>query len=111
MCVMLLIEHDLEFISFTVGCTGSSIKVYSCQNATLLEITGHGLIISTLFSSGNKMSFDSSSTTDTKTTQGAVGHRGSFPELFGSRSEVMSQTVFFFFKVKFIFLAHLELLL
>ena len=39
MSVKLLTEHQLEFLSLKVGCTGSSIHVYSCQNATLLEIT------------------------------------------------------------------------
>ena len=40
MMVKLLIEHHLEFLSLKGGCTGSS--VYTCQKATLLEITSHG---------------------------------------------------------------------
>ena len=40
MTVKLLSQHHLEFRSLTRGYTGSS---ESCQNATLLEITGHGL--------------------------------------------------------------------
>ena len=44
MSVKLLTEHHLEFISLTGGCT------YSCQNATLLEITCHSsLAIVTFF--------------------------------------------------------------
>ena len=39
MTAMLLIEHHLEFLSLKGDCT------YSCQNATLLEISFHGSII------------------------------------------------------------------
>ena len=39
MIVWLLTEHYLEFLSLKGGCRGSS--VYTCQNATLLEITYH----------------------------------------------------------------------
>ena len=41
MNMKLLTEHHLEFLSFKGGCTGSS-EIYTCQNATLLEITCHG---------------------------------------------------------------------
>ena len=40
MIVKLLTEHHLEFLSLKGGCRGSS--EYTCQNATLLEITCHG---------------------------------------------------------------------
>ena len=40
MTVKLLTEHHLEFLSLIGGYTGSS--VYTCQNATLLEITSCG---------------------------------------------------------------------
>ena len=43
MTLKLLTEQHLEFLSLKGGCTGSS--VYSCQNATLLEITCHGSIL------------------------------------------------------------------
>ena len=46
MSVKLLTEHHLEFLSLKGGDTGSS--EYTCQNATLLEITCHG---SNVFSS------------------------------------------------------------
>ena len=39
MTVKLLIEQHLVFLCLIVGCTGS---VYTCQNATLLEITCRG---------------------------------------------------------------------
>ena len=42
MNVKLLTEHYLEFLSSKGGCTGSSKSIYTCQNATLLEITRHG---------------------------------------------------------------------
>ena len=43
MSVKLLTEHPLEFLSLKRGCTGLSESwVYTCQNATLLEITCHG---------------------------------------------------------------------
>ena len=43
MTVKLLTEHRLEFLSLKEGCTGSTgSTVYTCQNATLLEITCHG---------------------------------------------------------------------
>ena len=42
MIAKLLTEHHLEFLSFKGGCTGSSVP-NTCQNATLLEITCHGL--------------------------------------------------------------------
>ena len=51
MSVKLLNEHHLEFQSLTGDCSGSS--VYTCQIATLLEITCHGsflLVFSQLFS-------------------------------------------------------------
>ena len=44
MTVKLLTEHHLEFLSFKEGCTGSYKSRDTCQNATLLEITCHGLI-------------------------------------------------------------------
>ena len=40
MTVQLLTEHILEFLSLKGSCTGSS--EYSCQNATMLEISCHG---------------------------------------------------------------------
>ena len=40
MTVRLLSEHHLEFLSLKGGCT-----VYSCQNATMLEITCRGSLI------------------------------------------------------------------
>ena len=40
MSVKLLTVHNLEFLSFKGGCTGSS--ECSCPNATLLEMTCHG---------------------------------------------------------------------
>ena len=39
MIVKLLIEHHLEFLRLTGGCTGSSES--TCQNTILLEITCH----------------------------------------------------------------------
>ena len=39
MSVKLLTEHNLELLGLTGGFTGSSESVYTCQNATLLEIT------------------------------------------------------------------------
>ena len=39
MSVKLLTEQYLEFLSLKEGCTGSSVRVYPCQNATLLEIS------------------------------------------------------------------------
>ena len=41
MTAKLLTEHHLEFLSLKRVCTGSS-ESYTCQNATLLEITCHG---------------------------------------------------------------------
>ena len=41
MIVKLLTEHHLEFLSLKGGCRGS-VRVYTCQNATLLEIICHG---------------------------------------------------------------------
>ena len=41
MSVKLLTEHHLDFPSLKGGCTGSS-ESYTCQNATLLEITCRG---------------------------------------------------------------------
>ena len=49
MVVKLLTEHHLEFLSLLGGCTGSSEYVYSCQNATLLEITCRGSFIFVMF--------------------------------------------------------------
>ena len=40
MIVKLLTDHHLEFLSFKGGCT--DLRVYTCQNVTLLEITCHG---------------------------------------------------------------------
>ena len=43
--VKLLTEHNLKILSLKRGCTGSSesgVRVYTCQNATLLEITCQG---------------------------------------------------------------------
>ena len=37
MSVKLLTEHHFEFLSLKGGCTG--LSEYSCQNATLMEIT------------------------------------------------------------------------
>ena len=37
MSVKLLNKHHLEFLRITGGCTG--VRVYTCQNAILLEIT------------------------------------------------------------------------
>ena len=45
----LLTEHHLEFLSLIGGCTGSSEYVYSCQNATLLEITCRGSFTFVMF--------------------------------------------------------------
>ena len=39
MILRLLTEHHLEFLSLKEGCKGS--PEYTCQNATLLEITCH----------------------------------------------------------------------
>ena len=44
MTVKLLTEQNLESLSLTGGCTGSSEST-QCQNATLLEITCHGSIM------------------------------------------------------------------
>ena len=44
MSVKLLTEHHFEFLSVKGGCTGSS-EPTSCQNATLLEITGQGSLV------------------------------------------------------------------
>ena len=44
MTVKLLTEQNLESLSLTGGCTGSS-KSTQCQNATLMEITCRGSII------------------------------------------------------------------
>ena len=41
MSVKLLTEHHFGFQSLKGGCTGLS-ESYTCQNATLLEITCHG---------------------------------------------------------------------
>ena len=41
MVVKLLTEHDLEFLSLKVGCTGSS-KALLVAHTTLLEITCRG---------------------------------------------------------------------
>ena len=47
MIVKLRTEHHLEFLSLKGGCTGSSesTRVYTCQNATLLEISCTGSIL------------------------------------------------------------------
>ena len=45
MSVALLTEHHLEPLSLKGGCTGSCHGVYTCQNATLLEITYSGSIV------------------------------------------------------------------
>ena len=45
MCVKLLAEHLLEVLSLKGGCTCSSES--TLENATLLEITCHGSIVST----------------------------------------------------------------
>ena len=42
MTVKLLTENHLEFLSLKGGCTGSFVWVYTCQNATLLEIICQG---------------------------------------------------------------------
>ena len=42
MIVKLLTEHYLEFLGLKGGCRGSFVRVYTCQNATLLEITCTG---------------------------------------------------------------------
>ena len=44
MNIKLLTEHHLEFLSCKGGCTGSSES--TLPNATLLEITCHGSILS-----------------------------------------------------------------
>ena len=43
--VNLLIEYHLEFLSLKGGFTGSSESIYTCQNATLFEITCHGSFV------------------------------------------------------------------
>ena len=52
MSVKQLTENDLEFLSLTGGCTGSSFN--TCQNATLLEIACRGSYIKYIYS----VSFD-----------------------------------------------------
>ena len=46
MIVKLLTEHHLEFLSLKGGCRGLSesthVRIYTCQNATLLEISCTG---------------------------------------------------------------------
>ena len=51
MIVKLLTEHHLEFLSLKGGCMDLS-RVYTCQNATLLEIscTGSNIILYILLS-------------------------------------------------------------
>ena len=39
----LLTEFHFEFLNVKGGCIGSSVLGYTCQNATLLEITCHSL--------------------------------------------------------------------
>ena len=46
MSLKLLIEHHLEFLSLNGGYVQAHLSLYTCQNATLFEITCHGLIIS-----------------------------------------------------------------
>ena len=49
MIVKLLNEYHLEFLSLKGGCTGSSESTYTCQNATLLEITFRDSICSYMY--------------------------------------------------------------
>ena len=42
MIVKLLTEYHLEFLNLKGGCRGSSLRVYTCQNVILLEISCHG---------------------------------------------------------------------
>ena len=45
MSLKLLTEHHLEFLSLNGGYVQAHLSLYTCQNATLFEITCHGLII------------------------------------------------------------------
>ena len=60
MIIKLLTEHHLEFLSLKGGCTQRLIRVYTCQNATLLEIacTGSDVFYLTRLSTGNVASAD-----------------------------------------------------
>ena len=42
MIVKLLTEHHLECLSLKGGCRGRLVRVYTCQNATLLETSCTG---------------------------------------------------------------------
>ena len=44
MIAKLLTEHNLKFLSLKGGCRGS-VRVYTCQNVKLLEISCHGSIM------------------------------------------------------------------